>query len=203
MNEKLPILFTVGHSVHSIDHFIRILKKNQIGAIADVRSSPYSRFTPQFNREGLKESLKCEGIQYVFLGDELGARRSEPQCYEDRRVIYRKVAVLPLFLRGIERLQEGASKMRVAIMCAEKDPLTCHRTVLVAHFAREKFSDTLHILEDGQIETGEHADKRLLRESNLDKDDFFNPYAERLKMAYEQRAEKIAYTENEQQVAYG
>lgn len=93
--------------------------------------------------------------------------------------------------------------MRVAIMCAEKDPLTCHRTVLVAHFAREKFSDTLHILEDGQIETGEHADKRLLRESNLDKDDFFNPYAERLKMAYEQRAEKIAYTENEQQVAYG
>lgn len=203
MEGNKPVLYTVGHSIHPIDHFIAILKKNKIDAIADVRSSPYSRFTPQFNREALKESLKSEGIQYVFLGDELGARRDEPQCYENGRVIYRKVAALALFLKGIERLQEGASKMRVAIMCAEKDPLTCHRTVLVAHFAREEFSDTLHILEDGGIETREHADKRLLRELKLDKDDFFNPYAERLKMAYEQRAEKIAYAENEQQVAHG
>ena len=93
--------------------------------------------------------------------------------------------------------------MRVAIMCAEKDPLTCHRTVLVAHFAREKFSDTLHILEDGSVETRDQADKRLLRELKLDKDDFFNPYNERLKTAYAQRGEKIAYAENEQQAAHG
>jgi uncharacterized protein (DUF488 family) len=203
MNEQLPVLYTVGHSVHPIDHFIAILKKNKIDAIADVRSSPYSRFTPQFNRGPLKDSLKSEGIQYVFLGDELGARRNEPQCYENGKVIYHKVAALPLFLKGIERLQEGASKMRVAIMCAEKDPLTCHRTVLVAHFAREIFSDTLHILEDGSVETRDHADKRLLQELKLDKDDFFNPYAERLKKAYAARAEKIAYAENEQQAAHG
>lgn len=203
MNEKLPVLFTVGHSVHPIDHFISILKKNEINAIADVRSSPYSRFTPHFNREALKESLKSEGIQYVFLGDELGARRNEPQCYERGKVIYQKVAILPSFLKGVERLQEGASKMRVAIMCAEKDPLTCHRTVLVAHFARESFADTLHILENGSIETRDHADKRILRELRLDKEDFFSSYQERLKLAYTQRAEKIAYSENEQQAAHG
>lgn len=203
MEGNKPELYTVGHSVHPIDHFIAILKTNKIEAIADVRSSPYSRFTPQFNREPLKDTLRSEGIQYVFLGDELGARRVEPQCYEHGKVIYQKVATLPLFLTGIERLQEGASKMRVAIMCAEKDPLTCHRTVLVAHFAREKFSDTLHILEDGRIETRDHADKRLLQELKLDKDDFFNPYDQRLMIAYAQRGEKIAYAENEQQAAHG
>jgi uncharacterized protein (DUF488 family) len=203
LNEHLPVLYTVGHSVHPIDHFIAILKKNRIDAIADVRSSPYSRFTPQFNRELLKKSLKSNGIQYVFLGDELGARRDEPQCYENGKVIYHKVAALPTFLKGIERLQEGASKMRVAIMCAEKDPLTCHRTVLVAHFGRKMFSDTLHILEDGSIETRDQADKRLLREAKLDKDDFFNPYDQRLKTAYAQRGEKIAYAETEQQSAHG
>jgi uncharacterized protein (DUF488 family) len=203
MNENLPVLFSVGHSVHPIDHFIGILKKNEIDAIADVRSSPYSKFTPQFNREALKESLKSEGIQYVFLGDELGARRDEPQCYENGKVVYQKVAPLPSFLKGVDRLQEGASKMRVAIMCAEKDPLTCHRNVLVAHFSRERFANTLHILEDGSIESREHADARLLRELKLDKEDFFSPYPERLALAYARRAEKIAYAENQEQAAHG
>lgn len=197
MNDQRPVLYTVGHSVHPLDHFIALLKRNNIEAIGDVRSSPYSRFTPQFNRETLKDSLKSERIQYVFLGDELGARRDEPQCYENGKVIYQKVAGLALFLKGVERLQEGASKMRVAIMCAEKDPLTCHRTVLVAHFARDRFSDTLHILEDGSVETRDNADKRLLQELKLDKEDFFNPYEERIKAAYAQRGEKIAYQENE------
>lgn len=203
MSENLPTLYTVGHSVHLIDHFLAILQKNGIEAVADVRSSPYSKFTPQYNREALKESLKSEGIQYVFLGDELGARRDEPQCYENGKVVFRKVATTPAFLKGLDRLQEGASKMRVAIMCAEKDPLTCHRTVLVTHFARERFKDTFHILDDGSMESLEHADARLLRELKLDREDFFTPYSERLALAYALRAEKIAYAENQEQTAYG
>lgn len=203
MNENLPVLYTVGHSVHPIDHFIDILKMNKIDAVADVRSSPYSKFTPQFNREHLKKSLKGDGMRYVFLGAELGARRDEPECYESNKVIYRKVADLPSFKSGLLRLREGTEKMRVAIMCAEKDPLTCHRTVLVAHFARDQYSDTLHILEDGTIESREEADLRLLREYKLEKEDFFSPYEERLALAYSKRAEKIAYEENQEQVAYG
>lgn len=203
MSESLPVLYTVGHSVHPIDHFIEILKMNRIDAVADVRSSPYSKFTPQFNRESLKKSLKNHGIRYVFLGEELGARRDEPECYERNKVVYRKVANLLSFKSGISRLREGTEKMRVAIMCAEKDPLTCHRTVLVAHFARDKFSDTLHILEDGSIESRAEADLRLLQEYKLDKDDLFSPYEERLALAYSKRAEKIAYEETQEHAAYG
>lgn len=203
MSENLPVLYTVGHSVHPIGDFIDILGKNRIDAVADVRSSPYSKFTPQFNRDQLKQSLQEHGMQYVFLGAELGARRDEPECYENNKVIYRKVADLPGFKSGISRLREGAEKMRIAIMCAEKDPLTCHRTVLVAHFSREQFSDTLHILEDGSIESRAEADLRLLREYKLEKEDFFNSYGERLALAYSKRAEKIAYEENQEQVVYG
>jgi uncharacterized protein (DUF488 family) len=203
METSKPVLFTVGHSVHPIDHFIDILKKNGIEAVADVRSSPYSKFTPQFNREPIKETLQRNGIRYVFLGEELGARRDEAECYESSKVIYRKVANLPIFKAGISRLLEGTEKMRVAIMCAEKDPLTCHRTVLVAHFSRAHFSDTLHILEDGSIESRAEADLRLLREYKLEKEDFFSPYEERLALAYSKRAEKIAYEENDEQISYG
>lgn len=203
MESKAPVLFTVGHSVHPIDHFIEILRMNRIDAVADVRSSPYSKFTPQFNREPLKKSLKDHGIRYVFLGEELGARRDEPECYERNKVVYRKVAQLRSFKFGISRLREGTEKMRVAIMCAEKDPLTCHRTVLVAHFARDQFSDTLHILEDGSIESRAEADLRLLTEYKLEKDDLFSPYEERLALAYSRRAEKIAYEETQEHVAYG
>jgi uncharacterized protein (DUF488 family) len=203
MSDRLPVLFTVGHSVHPIDHFIEILRINRIDAVADVRSSPYSKFTPQFNRESLKKFLNDHGIRYVFLGEELGARRDEPQCYEHNKVVYSKVADLPKFKSGVARLREGAEKMRVAIMCAEKDPLTCHRTVLVTHFARAQFADTLHILEDGSIESRAEADLRLLREYKLDTDDFFSPFDERLALAYSKRGEKIAYEENQEHLAYG
>ena len=92
MNENLPVLYTVGHSVHTIDNFIDILRINEINAVADVRSSPFSKFTPQFNRDSLEKSLLNHGIHYVFLGAELGARRDEFESYEGNKVIYRKVA---------------------------------------------------------------------------------------------------------------
>jgi len=203
MSESLPVLYTVGHSVHPMERFIEILEMNKIEAVADVRSSPFSRFTPQFNRDTLQKSLKDRGVHYVFLGSELGARRDEPECYESNRVLYRKVADLPIFQFGLSRLQEGARKMRVAIMCAEKDPLTCHRAVLVSHFSRDHFSDTLHILEDGSLESRAEADLRILKEYRLEKEDFFSTYEERLALAYSKRAEKIAYEENQEQVAYG
>lgn len=197
MPTNKPVLYTIGHSVHPIDVFINLLKKHNIMAVADVRSSPYSKFTPQFNREGLKVSLKNAGIQYVFLGEELGARRTEPECYQGSKVIFSKVAKTPAFQRGIRRLVDGALKMSVAIMCAEKDPLTCHRTILVAHYARDLFSEAQHILEDGNIETGSQADLRLLKEYELEKEDLFSNYSERLEIAYSRRAEKIAYEENQ------
>ena len=125
-------VFTVGHSTHALDDFLALLLRHGITAIADVRSSPYSRMNPQFNRETLHAALKGAGIAYVFLGAELGARSRDPDCYEDGKVQYDRLARTAAFQRGLARVQQGAAQYRLALMCAEKEPLDCHRTILVA-----------------------------------------------------------------------
>lgn len=120
------VLYSIGHSNHSIERFLELLGQHGIEAIADVRSSPYSRHSPQFNREVLEIALKEREIAYVFLGMELGARRHEQDCYTDGRVDYERIPATEAFQHGISRLIDGASRMRVAMLCAEKDPLTCH-----------------------------------------------------------------------------
>src|SRR5262249_21304031 len=106
-------LYTIGHSTHPLQHFLDLLKANGIQALADVRSSPFSRFNPQYNRDVLKRALKNEGIYYVELGKELGARRVESECYVGNKVSYPLVAQTPLFQHGLERLRNGAAEMRV------------------------------------------------------------------------------------------
>src|ERR1700761_2666928 len=102
------MIYTIGHSNHSIEQFVALLKRHEITALADVRSTPYSRFNPQFRRESLQTSLAGVGIQYVFLGEELGARSRDPEVYDlDGRVSYLKLAATALFKKGIERLKNG------------------------------------------------------------------------------------------------
>ena len=125
-------IFTIGHSTHEFKRFVALLKHHGIGAVADVRSTPYSRWQPQFNREELTDALKKHGISYVFMGKELGARSDDPDCYDQGRVQYRRLAGTELFRSGIDRVLDGAHRMSIALMCAEKDPLECHRTILVA-----------------------------------------------------------------------
>jgi uncharacterized protein (DUF488 family) len=197
MNAEL-IVFTVGHSSHSIEDFIALLNTHGIEAIADVRSSPYSKFNPQFNREVLQNSLSRAGVTYVFLGDELGARRSEPDCYVDQRVSFNRVAQTRLFQEGLRRIVQGAAKMRIALMCAEKDPLMCHRTILVARYLRSKVDQIFHILEDATLETQVAADERLLRDYELQDNDLFIPFEERVAQAYTRRGNEIAYVEASQ-----
>ena len=101
MSDK-PLLFTVGHSTRSLEEFLCLLAQNQVGAIADVRSSPYSRHMPHFNRDPLQAALKEHGIQYVFLGEELGARREEPECYVDGVAKYELIVKTTAFAKGLE-----------------------------------------------------------------------------------------------------
>ena len=149
MPVKNPVLFTIGQSTHSPSRFIELLNMNEIQALVDVRTSPYSKYNPQFNKDTLQALLKSNGIYYVFLGKYLGARRDEDECYINNKVVYSEVAKTKAFKDGLMRLYEGANKMRIAIMCAEKDPLTCHRTILVAHYAQHYFKEVNHILEEG------------------------------------------------------
>lgn len=194
-------LFTIGHSTHEWSHFVELLLAHKIKAVADVRSSPYSRFCPQYNRENLDRALRNVGIYYVFLGKELGARRTESECFIGNKVSYSLVAQTAVFNHGIKRLRTGVEKMRVAIMCAEKDPLECHRTILVAHYARNVFRRIEHIREDGNLESQETVDRRLLADYRLAEADLFKPMNELLELAYRKRGEEIAFEESHERAA--
>jgi len=195
--ETKRCLFTVGHSDHEMAEFIALLTRHEIDAVADVRSQPYSRFHSQFNRETLAESLKRAGIQYAFLGKELGARRAEPESYRDRQARYDLIAGLPAFREGIERIRRGLTTHRIALLCAEKDPLTCHRTVLVCRHLRSEPISIEHILEDGSIETTEAAEARLLELVGLPPAHLFKNRQELIEEAYDMQGERIAYTESD------
>lgn len=185
-------LFTIGHSNRTSDDFVSLLKEFGITAVADVRSSPFSGRNPQFNRDSLKQVLPNEGINYVFLGEELGARRSEPQCYEGDVAKYELIAQAPLFLKGLDRVRTGLSSYRIALMCAERDPLTCHRTILVCRHLKDEQAIE-HIIDHGETESHADAESRLLKLAGLTEKDLFRSPAEILDEAYEMQGAKIAY----------
>jgi uncharacterized protein (DUF488 family) len=191
-------IFTVGHSTHPIEKFIDLLKRYDVEAVADVRSSPYSQYNPQYNREVLQKTLQEHAIRYVFLGDELGARRTERTCYVDGQAVYEKVAQLPAFKEGVQRVSDGGKKMRVALMCAEKDPLDCHRTVLVCRQLKEQFS-VQHILEDGTAIEHSDIEGQMLEMFDLQGGDLFKGAEQVLDEAYERRGKQIAYTERREE----
>jgi uncharacterized protein (DUF488 family) len=187
------MIYTIGHSNHPAERIVSLLRQQGIDALADVRSTPYSRFNPQFRREALAATLKSVGIQYVFLGKELGARSEDPQCYDNNRVSYAKLAQSELFRRGLERLMTGMREHKIAVMCAEREPLDCHRTILVARELDRAGVPVTHILSDGSLETHHHAMERLVAELDLPGEDLFSSPAERFDAAYELRGKKMGY----------
>jgi uncharacterized protein (DUF488 family) len=147
-------IFSIGHSNHPIGHFIALLQRHGITALADVRSTPYSRFATQYNRETLAGHLRDAGIAYVFLGAELGGKRPG--------VSYDEIAATDPFRRGLDRLRDGAATYRVAFMCAERDPADCHRTHLVSrHLVAAPGLVLHHILADGTLEDHESVVRRI------------------------------------------
>jgi uncharacterized protein (DUF488 family) len=192
------LIYSVGHSSQSIEQFITQLQRHEIQLVADVRSQPYSRRYPHFSRERLQKSLLVAGIRYLFLGRELGARRDEPQCYVEGQASYREIVKLPNFRRGIERLLEGTDKHRIALMCAEHDPLTCHRTILVCRELRRHAVGIKHILRGGGLEDHAQAERRLIEEElgSRDQAELFarSDNAEQLvERAYSARAARLAH----------
>ena len=187
-------VYTIGHSTHPLERFIELLKMHAITAIGDVRSTPYSRMNPQYNREALREALKANGIAYVFLGEELGARSNDSECYRDGKVQYDRLAKTALFKQGIDRVLAGADEHRIALMCAEKDPLQCHRTILVARNLRELGVEVRHLLSDGEIESQEQCEERLLNNLNMSSADLFRSRDEMVRDAYRVQGDAIAYS---------
>jgi uncharacterized protein (DUF488 family) len=188
-------VFTIGHSTQPIERFIGLLKQHEITAVGDVRSRPYSRMNPQFNREALKERLREAEIKYVFLGKELGARSEDRSCYCNGQVQYDLLARTTLFKSGIKRVIDGSRDFRIALMCAEKEPLDCHRTILVARELATSEIAIRHILYDGSVETHQDALGRLVSMLRIPNADMFREPTSVLEDAYNRRARDIAYRE--------
>lgn len=186
-------LYTIGYSPHTIDSFLEIINKYHITVIADVRSTPYSQYKPEFNRERFKDILKKHNIVYVFLGNLCGARVEDPSCYVDGKINYSVVAASPKFKEGLERIKKGVQSYHIALMCAEKDPITCHRAILICRNLVSSNIKIEHILENGGIEEHEESEQRLMKLFNLNYPDFFQTEQQRLEEAYSRQAEKIAY----------
>jgi hypothetical protein len=187
-------LFTIGHSVHPVDRFIELLKTHRVTALYDVRSSPYSRFVPQFNREPIKEEAARHRLAYLYLGAELGPRSADPTCYENGKVQYSRLAAREIFQRGLGRLRKGMETNRIALMCAEKDPLMFHRMILICRNLAGDDIGIRHILEDGSLEDNRDTEKRLMESWKIDPADLFSPEADQIQRAYDLQGEKIAYT---------
>jgi uncharacterized protein (DUF488 family) len=195
-------LFTIGHSNHSVEKFIELLLMQGITAVCDVRSNPYSRFAPQFNREPLKDDLKKRGILYIYLGAELGPRSSDPACYDKGKVNYKSLAGTALFSEGINRLIKGLKAYRIALMCAEKDPVFCHRMILVCRYLKDKNIRIGHILDDGSVEDSVSAEARLMEILKISPEDLFSSKTEQVARAYDLQGEKIAYVLQEEEETY-
>jgi uncharacterized protein (DUF488 family) len=192
------MLYTIGHSNHPIERFLGLLQPHGITAVADVRSTPYSRFNPQFRREKLQAALAGVGIQYVFLGQELGARSQDPACYDaEGRVSYARLARTELFRNGLQRLMTGMADHRISLMCAEREPLECHRTILVARELVREGVPVTHILADGTLESHEHALQRLAASLKLVDGDLFSDPTQRTEEAYDLQAARIAYVKKD------
>lgn len=147
--------------------FLGLLSKHAVDVLADVRSAPYSRFNPQFNREPLVTALNRCGIEYLYYGRELGGRPKDPACYEGDRLHFGRVVRTKRFREGLAQVIGAAEQRRIALMCAEKEPLDCHRTLLVAAALDAHDVDVQHIHADGTLETQADAMSRLLEQHGL------------------------------------
>ncbi|OWY70618.1 hypothetical protein B7486_13450 [cyanobacterium TDX16] len=194
MKEEPGSVLTIGHSTHDFDEFVSLLKSNGVTVVCDVRSAPYSRFNPQFNKETLEKELRNHGIKYVYLGQELGGRSDDPSCFENGRIQYPRLAKTAAFRRGIERIVRGANEYVVAIMCAEKEPLECHRTLLVAPAIEEAGVSVKHILADGQVETNEAAMERLLGILRMPAADLFRSKQELIAEAIDRQSQRVGFS---------
>ncbi len=200
--------YSIGHSNIPAKRFVALLQAYGVNAIADVRSTPVSRFCPWFSARKLAPLLARDGIDYLPYGDTLGGRPRAASLYREGVADYEAMARQPAFAAGLDRLLADAAQSRakssetrrICLMCAERDPLDCHRCLLVARTLAERGFGIGHILHDGAIEPHRATEQRLLLELDRDGRDLFvtgdfltTRLEERLAAAYRRRARAVAY----------
>jgi uncharacterized protein (DUF488 family) len=148
--------FTLGHSNHNFEAWLALIRQHGIEVVVDTRSSPYSKYVPQFDKELMQRSLEESGVRYLFLGAELGGRPANPAYYDAKgRVLYSRLRDDARFQAGIARLETGMERFRVALVCGEEDPAHCHRRLLIGRVLAERGHIMIHIRGDGRLESDE------------------------------------------------
>jgi uncharacterized protein (DUF488 family) len=189
-------LLTIGHSNIPAERFTAMLHGAGVQAVADVRSVPASRFCPWFSAQRLAPLLAGADVKYLFFGDELGGRPRDPSLYCDGIADYEAMAQRPDFQAGLGRLLAGARKQRLCLMCSEREPLDCHRCLLVARALAARGVTIGHILHNGTIESHAATERRLLELAGDHSDLFVTGQNERLAAAYRHRARAVAFRLN-------
>lgn len=185
-------IYTIGHSNHSIDYFLELLEAHQIQCVVDVRSIPKSGYNPHFNKDNLRATLQTNHKMYLSFAKEFGAHRHEEEVLnENRKVIYAKVHQSPDFLAGVERLRKGLQKgYKIALMCAEAEPLPCHRFSMISSFLHQNQFEVWHILKDKMLLSHQEAEQKLVEKyaKKLPKPDLFQTEISteaKIKLAYQ------------------
>lgn len=191
-------VLTIGHSTHPLEAFVNLLQRHGVTAVADVRSVPYSRFNPQFNREPLADKLTSHGMAYVFLGLELGGRSDDPACYTNGRISYDRLSATCLFQQGLDRVAHGAASHCIVLMCAEREPLECHRSLLLAPALDVRGLSVVHIGPESRTEFHAETMQRLLaihhmQDTSERQQLFPRSRAERITEAIARQAQRIAH----------
>ena len=205
-----PVIFTIGHSTHSLEVFLDLLQVHDITHLIDVRSLPASKYNPQFNKAPLSGFLKNHGIQYLHFGKEFGARHSEPEVLDTAgRVDFELIRQTPAFKGGMDRVQQLLEKQsKVVLMCSESDPMECHRFSMIAFAIEQASIEVQHILKDKTLISNIRLENQLLKKfsKKIPHPDLFNPditMDDQLRAAYRLHNIEVAYSpamhENEEQ----
>lgn len=197
------IIYSVGHSNYEADKFITILQSFSIDVVADVRSAPYSKYCPQFNKETIEQLLKNSGIKYLYLGKELGARPTDQSCYVDAIVSFEELKLSKSFQQGISRLLDGIKKHNIAIMCSEKEAINCHRAILISRVLKEKGITVKHILSETESINQKDLEAMLLKKFEMEKTLFDKASSRQTDIdeAYKKQENLICYKETVQDSA--
>jgi uncharacterized protein (DUF488 family) len=186
-------IFSIGHSNIAADRFVALLRDAKVNAVADVRSAPSSRRFPWFSKQNLEARLTGDGITYMAMGNSLGGRPRDDGLYRDGIADYDAMAAQPHYQTGLGQLIDNAGRSRVCLMCAEREPLDCHRCLLVARGLAERGLAIGHILHDGTIEPHATTERRLLSWHGEDCDLFTSGQRELIAAAYRHRARVVAF----------
>ncbi|MCB0212868.1 MAG: DUF488 domain-containing protein [Anaerolineae bacterium] len=194
-------VFTIGHSTHKIEYLIDLLNKFDINCVIDVRSSPYSRIAPQFNKPSLNSTLRENNIVYMHFEKEFGARHTKPSLLdENSRVDFDKVRETTAFKQGVERLKNGLERgYKIALMCSEANPFDCHRFSMISYQLVREGMDVNHVLQDGNSIANSELEDQLLKKYHkqlLPQSTFFEVVTRETQIedAYRLRGKDVAFS---------